>query len=144
MHIIDIVAINCLFVYTYVYYTFVLSAQGNCTVTAINPANLTADGKGVEIAYGTQNVMIQCNCYNVNGKALSSVRWFDTNGIRIHYKTHNEYVSGAMYLMRSTNHSVVLVIPIFNNSYDGIYTCGIGRNFPPKEPNIDINLIFGE
>ena len=128
----------------YLYYTFILSAQGNCTVTAINPANLTATDKVLAIAYGTENVMIQCNCYNVNDKALRFTRWFDSNGIRIQYKTHHTYVSGAIYLKRTTNYGVVLVIPLFNNSYDGIYTCGNGKNFPPKEPNIDISLTFGE
>ena len=135
-----------LFVYTYTYvlYIFILSAQGNCTVTTINPANLTATGKVLAIAYGTENVMIQCNCYNVNDEALSFIRWFDANGSRIRYKTHHKYVSGAIYLKRTTNYGAVLVLPIFNNSYDGIYTCGIGNKFPPKEPNIDINLTFGE
>ena len=127
-----------------VYYAFNLSAQGNCTVTAINPTNLTATGKVLAIAYGTENVTIQCNCFDVNEKALSSVRWFDSKGIRLRFQRHHKYAAGALHLIRTNNSGAILVIPIFNNSYDGIYTCGIGRNFPPKEPSIDISLTFGK
>ena len=127
------------------YYAFNLSAQGNCSVTAINPTNLTAVDKVFAIVYGTENVMIQCNCFDVNEKALSSIKWFDSNGIRLRFQRNHKYIAGDLHLMRTHNNSgVILVIPMFNNSYDGVYTCGIGRNFPPKEPNIDISLTFGK
>ena len=128
-----------------IYYIFNLLAQGNCTVTAINPTNLTAVGKVFAIAYGTQNVMIQCNCSNVNGTALYFIRWFDSEGISIHHQTDHKYVPGIPHFLKAHNDkNVILVVPVFNDSYDGIYTCGVEKSFPSKEPNIDIDLTFGK
>ena len=131
--------------FEYYMHMFNILAQGNCTITAINPAKLTPAGKVFAIAYGTQNVMIQCNCSNVNGTVLDSIRWFDSEGLRVHHKLHHKYVSDTPHLMRThDDKNVILVVPILNDSYDGIYTCGVGKIFPPEEPNIDIDLTFGK
>ena len=72
------------------------------------------------------------------------VRWFDPNGIRVIQQINNNYVLGTPYFTKtSDDRNVVLVIPTFNDSYDGIYSCGFGKIFPPKEP-VKVDLTFGE
>ena len=102
-----------------------VSAQGGCTITPINPTTLTAAG-GVLLS-GTENVMIQCNnCTNDDGGTLGRVRWYDPDGNRLLRPVNNAYVPGAPYYARVNyaNNDIILVIPTFNDSYDGMYTCG--------------------
>ena len=122
-------------------YVFDLSAQGNCTITPMNPTSFITRGGVLPVPYGMQNVMIQCNCSDVIGIALDPIRWFYSNGSIIDHQTDH----GFPYFTRAPDDkNVVLVIPTFNDSYDGIYSCGFGKKFPPKEPNLDISLTFGE
>ena len=44
-----------------------VSAQGACTITAVNPTTLTAAGGVLAICNGTENVTIRCNCTDGNG-----------------------------------------------------------------------------
>jgi len=61
-----------------------------------------------------------------NGTRLQMTRWFlpDRNIV----VTKND---GTPYCSNS-NRVSTLVIPTFNGSYDGTYTCGIGNDYPPK------------
>ena len=88
--------------------------------------------------------MIQCSCSDVTDMISDPVRWFDPNGIRVIQQINNNYVLGTPYFTKtSDDRNVVLVIPTFNDSYDGIYSCGFGKIFPPKEP-VKVDLTFGE
>ena len=119
-----------------------VSAQGGCTITPINPTTLTTAG-GV-LAIGTVNVMIQCSCTNDNGKVIDHVRWYDPDGTRLLVRDNYRYVAGTPYYIRELNQTfIVLVIPTFNDTYDGTYTCGRKVKFyPPGAPNSTINLII--
>ena len=88
-------------------------------------------------------MMIQCNCSDIFGKALDPVRWFDSYGIRINNQTHHEYELGTPYFTRAPDDkNTILTIPMFNESYHGIYSCGVDWKFP-KEPTLDITLSIG-
>ena len=123
---------------------FNVSAQGGCTITPINPTTLTTAG-GV-LASGTVNVMILCgNCTDDGGIVVNSVRWYEPNGTRLLSSTNNRYVAGTPYFRREPDDTnIVLVIPTFNDSYDGTYTCGerVNRG-PPGPPNAVVVLTVG-
>ena len=122
---------------------FDVSAQGRCTITPINPTTLTAGG-GV-LAIGTENAMIQCNCTNDDSTVINEVRWYYFNGTRLIANTHSRYVAGTPYFRREPDDTnVVLVIPTFNDSYDGTYYCGekVNRG-PPGPPNAVVILTVG-
>ena len=119
-----------------------VSAQSGCTITPINPTTLTTAG-GV-LASGTENVMIQCNnCTNDDG-TLDRIRWYDPDGYRLPRPANNHYVPGAPHFLKvdDGNDDIILVIPTFNDSYDGTYTCGERVNYGllPGPPNAVVNL----
>ena len=124
----------------YVYPVVDVSAQSGCTITPINPTTLTTAG-GV-LASGTVNVMIQCNCTNDDSAVVNSVRWYDPDGTRLLSSTHNRYVAGNPYYSREPDDTnIVLVIPTFNDSYNGIYTCERrSGSLPVRAPNATIEL----
>ena len=119
-----------------------VSAQGGCTITPINPTTLSAAG-GV-LANGTVNVTMRCNnCTNDYG-TLNRVRWYDPYGNRLPRPGNNHYVPGAPHFLKvaGDNDDIILVIPTFNDSYDGTYTCGERVNYGllPGPPNAVVNL----
>ena len=127
-----------------------VSAQGGCTITPINPTTLTAAGGAFYLVNGTANVRIRCNnCTDKDG-TLERVRWYDPDGNRLvdPVSSNNEYASDTPHFLRvnRANNDTILVIPTFNDSYDGTYTCGTRvRYYPPGAPNATINLtIIGE
>ena len=97
-------------------------AEEECTITPLNSTNLTSTGGA--LANGTENVMIRCNCTANSDSA--KIRWHNLDGFRILFRKHNDYVNGTPYVTSNTkgNISVTLVIPTFNDSYDGTYNCG--------------------
>ena len=122
-----------------------VSAQGSCTVTPINPTTLTAAG-GV-LPNGTENVMIQCNnCIDDDGSVLTILRWYDPNGNKPPRFESSNYIAGTPHYTRvnGDRSNIILVIPTFNDSYDGNYTCGRNVNSGlPGTPNATINLTIG-
>jgi len=94
-----------------------VSAQGSCAITSTNSTDLIA-------ANGTQNVMIECECVGDDGLQQSEIRWFLPDATIV--ATQANVPDGAPYHFNGT-----LVIPTFNDSYDGTYTCGVGYNYPP-------------
>ena len=118
-----------------------VSAQGGCTITPINPTTLTAAG-GV-LASGTEDVTIQCNnCTDDDGTIVDLVRWYDPDGTRLLSSASYRYVVGTPYYSREPDDTnIALVIPIFNDSYDGTYTCGKKKSRgPPNPPNAFVTL----
>ena len=116
-----------------------VSAQSGCTITPINPTTLTAAG-GV-LAIGTENVTIQCNCTDDDGRVIPYLRWYNPNGTKLQLNTHYRYVVGTPYYRRELERNFVLIIPTFSDSNNGIYTCGIKvKEYPPGVPNATISL----
>ena len=124
---------------TYVHPVVDVSAQDRCTITPINPTTLTAAG-GV-LASGTENVMIQCNCTGNDG-TLARIRWYDPDGTRLLVNTHKSYIAGTSYYRRVPDDTnIILVIPTFDNSYNGMYTCGRrSHSLPVGAPNATVEL----
>ena len=92
-----------------------------CNITPLNSTTLTSVGGA--LASGTENVMIQCDCTVNNDSAL--IRWYNPDGSQVLYGGHNNYVSGTPYYTKNrSNTSITLIIPTFNDSYDGTYNCG--------------------
>ena len=120
-----------------------VSAQ-NCTITPLNPTTLTAAGGALPI--GTMNVRIQCVC-PATGSQL--VRWYDINTEFITQSNHERYVAGFPHFIPNDpngNTNVTLIIPTFNDSYDGRYHCGINLNrYSFTSPSAAVTLtITGE
>ena len=115
-----------------------VSAQ-SCTITPLNPTTLTATGGAV--VSGTADVRIQCVCTGTR----DPVRWYDINGNFLNRVTHEDYVAGSPYYMLNSRTNVTLVIPAFNNSYDGTYNCGIRVSSTEfAEPSAAVTLTIGE
>ena len=121
-----------------------VSAQGNCTITPLNPTTLTATGGAV--VSGTVNVTIRCICSIITFGQF--VRWYDINGNFLRRNNHMNYVAGSPYYIRSTTNpdtEATLFIPTFNDSYDGTYNCGIRvTNTEFTEPSAAVTLTIGE
>ena len=101
------------------------SAQEECTITPLNPTNaLTATGGA--LASGTENVMIQCNCTINNDSDV--VRWYDPGGFKLFRNSSENFNHDTPHYTipegSTDNRNIILVIPIFNDTYDGTYTCG--------------------
>ena len=130
-----------IYAYTFLIHPVVdVSAQGGCTITPINPTTLTAAG-GI-LAIGTVNVIIQCNCIDDYGTVIDSLRWYDPDGTRLLVNTNNIYIAGTPYYRRVPDDTnILLVIPTFNESYDGTYTCGRrSGSLPVGAPNFAVEL----
>ena len=118
-----------------------VSAQGACTITAVNPTTLTAAG-GV-LANGTENVTIRCNCTDGNGIVVDPVRWYYPTGSKVRHSTRVS--PGQPYRRKDPDEAnVLLLIPTFSDFYDGIYTCGmnVARGLPGP-PIAAVNLTIG-
>ena len=114
--------------------------MAQCTITPLNPTTLTATGGAV--VSGTMNVMIQCSC-SVTGD--QRVRWFDINMNFLTLQTNPKYVAGSPYYIINGRNDVTLVIPIFNDYYDGTYNCGIRvSNTEFTSPSAAVTLTIGE
>ena len=115
-----------------------------CTVTPLNPTTLTATGGA--LGNGTVNVRIRCVC-PITGKCKYA-RWFDINTNFVVQSSHSIYVAGSPYYIRSTTNpdtDVTLVIPTFNDSYDGTYHCGVRVNDTEfTSPSAAVTLTIGE
>ena len=119
-----------------------VSAQ-SCNVTPLSPTTLTATGGA--IAYGTMNVSIQCSCTESDGTVVNTVRWYNPDGTKLVTTLNAQYNPDAPYFTRvnaNSNRDVILVIPTFNDSYNGTYTCG--RNVADRSaltpPTADVTL----
>ena len=101
----------------------------NCIIIPLNPSFLPADGG---INSGTSNVMIDCKCFDVN---YQQIRWYFPGQRKVTFNyTESEDLP---YVINGT-----LIIPIFNDSYQGTYYCGIG-NDSVFVVNISLTLCTG-
>ena len=95
-----------------------------CTITPLNPNTLTATGGA--LVSGTTDVRIQCVCAVTSSQR---VRWYDIKTNFVLGSSNPSYVTGSPYFIRNgpmeADNNVTLVIPTFNDSYDGTYNCGI-------------------
>ena len=119
-----------------------VSTQGSCTITPLNPTTLTATGGVLPI--GTMNVMIQCNCTKDTGTVVDSVRWYDPASNRLVRPDNiDKFDASAPHFTKvdGSDTNVILVIPTFNDSFDGTYTCGkrVKRGLPGP-PNAAVIL----
>ena len=130
-----------------------VSAQGSCTITPLSPTTLTATG-GV-IPSGTMNVRIRCRCTESGGTAVSIVRWYDPAGTRlVSARNPAEFNANVPHFTRVNgdhgntvdNTDIILVIPTFNESYDGTYTCGghADDRTALTPPTADVTLTISE
>ena len=132
--------------YTFFHPVVDVSAQASCTITPISPTTLTAAG-GV-LPNGTENVMIRCNCSEDDGSVITYARWYGPNESRINRVRTGDDAPNIPYFKRPDdkirdNRNIILVIPTFNDSYDGTYTCGrrdSNANDPPLPPTATISL----
>ena len=90
-------------------------------------------------------MMIQCNCTNDDGTVVKTVRWYDSAGTRLVSEENNRFDASSPHFTRvnNSNTHVILVIPTFDESYDGTYTCGNRdgeSNDGPGSPNVDVTL----
>lgn len=117
------------------------STESKCTVTPMNPTNLTVSNGVLALSYGMKNVRIRCNCSAVSGMVLSPIRWFDPNRRLIQQRNKAYYYDP--FMENSDDRSAVLVIREFNDSHVGIYSCGFGKEFPPKQ-SLNVDLTIGK
>ena len=103
----------------YVYLLFVLYTgkdipAPNCIIIPLNPSFLLVDGG---INNGTSNVMINCDCFNTGHQ---QIRWYSPD--------KEEILAEPEDLPYVTQEKGTLVIPIFNDSYQGTYYCRVGND----------------
>ena len=112
-------------------------AAQSCNTTAVNPASLTSD-RGV-LNNGTLNVTIECRCVDNKNRPIKNIKWFFQNGSQV--LNISSVPTGAPYLM--TNKKIaMLIIPVFNDTYKGNYTCGKGQKLQILSPNTAIQLLL--
>ena len=95
--------------------------------------------------------MIRCTCTDNDGTVISGIRWYDPDKRLLPSFGTDKFVVGAPHFTRpeadgNDNTNVTLVIPTFNDSYDGTYTCGRrDGDDPPAPPTASVHLIiYGE
>ena len=114
-----------------------VSAQ-SCTITPRNPTTLTDTGGA--LVSGTTDVRIRCVC------TTTIARWYDPGVVIINRDVHETYVAGSPYVIRANNkRDITLVIPTFNDSYNGTYYCGIrDTDTSFNDPSAAVTLTIGE
>ena len=120
-----------------------VSALDECTITPLNP-NTPLSDTGLVIVNGTVNVTIQCNnCMNIN-RTLGTIRWYDPVMKRLLSPANRDFMADAPHFIRvvDANDDIILVIPTFNESHVGTYTCG-DKNGPSGPPTATIMLTVG-
>ena len=97
---------------------------GSCTITPMNPTNLSQTAACGGLPNGTKNVTVLCNStYDF----VVNTGWYDPDGFQIVTTESSDYVDGSPYYITDDIHdntNVTLVIPTFTDAYDGTYTCG--------------------
>ena len=121
-----------------------VSAQASCTITPISPTTLTATG-GV-LPNESMDVMIRCVCSDDGGSVFTNIRWYKPDGSQVPRFESDRFIAGAPHYTRPSvdrnNRNLTLVIPTFNDSYDGDYTC---RRRSGESPIATVSLtISGE
>ena len=104
-----------------------LSTQEECTIIPLNPTHVL-NVTGGTLTSGTENVTIQCSC-TINNDTDDRVRWYNPDGNQLYNNASVNFIPGTPHYKRAEgptdNMNIILVIPTFNNTYDGTYYCGI-------------------
>ena len=91
--------------------------------------------------------MIRCNCSEADGSVITNIRWHKPDGNLVPRIGGYSYTAGAPYHTRTGRHhnnrEVTLVIPTFNDSYDGNYICGRRNGSGFRSPIVTFNLTIG-
>jgi len=95
----------------------------------MNPSILSFDGG---INNGTSNVMIRCKCINTGNK---EIQWYYPDKKEITFN----YAEDSPYLIQESG---TLIFPIFNDSNQGTYYCGVGNDLI-LTANISLTLWTG-
>ena len=103
----------------------------NCIIFPLNPSFPPTDGA---VNNGTSNVMINCLCYNIDNQ---QIRWYSPVKEQISLNSAEPKDLPYVILEKGT-----LVIPLFNDSYEGTYYCGIENN-SILTANINLTLWTG-
>ena len=104
-----------MYAFCFVLYTDQSVTVPNCFIIPINPSVLTADGG---ISNGTSNVTMRCFCLDFG---FQEIRWYSSDKKEIMLK----YAAEMPYLIQDSG---TLVFPIFSDSHQGIYYCGVRSN----------------
>ena len=103
-----------------------------CAITSISPTDLI--NTGGTLKNGTPNVTIECNCNEKDDTVILQVRWFFPNGSQV--KKITVTPPGSPYFISNSPDTVsTLIIPVFNDTYKGTYTCK-----PKKENSLMSNI----
>ena len=96
---------------------------------------ITIDGD--KLIYVVQNSRIKCLCYNQDGERIPRRQnWFFQNRTVVNLSKDNN----APYLLKR---ELVLKLTNFvNSSYDGVYTCGIGKDLSSAMNTVSVRLIL--
>ena len=128
MHTYMLFIVTCLIFVLYTY-TGENVTTPTCIIIPLNPSFIPADGA---VHNGTSNVMINCKCLNFD---YQHIRWYSPDQRKVPFNyTESEDLP---YVIKGT-----LIFPIFNNSYQGTYYCGV-RNDSVFDANITLTLWTG-
>ena len=116
-----------------------ITAQ-KCTITSINPAELT-DAGGI-LQDGMPNVTIECSCSNDMDTEIPQIRWFFPNGSKV--KRIANTPDGSPYFKRVSYSVATLIIPVFSADFKGKYTCKPINGFNSNSPMYTLQLLLGE
>ena len=109
-----------------------------CTITPINPPELI----GGVLKDVTPNVTIDCSCNDDNDTAIMELRWFFPDDSQVTIVT--ESTPGSPYFVASSDTASTLIIPVFNDTYKGNYTCKPKGELKNDSPMSTIQLLLGE
>ena len=95
-------------------------------------------------------MIIRCNCSEDDGSEITNARWYGPDENLVPRLGTNSFIAGAPHFTRASgdhnNRNITLVIPRFNDSYDGNYICGRrgeSTTDPPLPPTATVSLIIG-
>lgn len=113
--------------------------DSKCTISPKSPSSLTTEEGG--LVNNTQNVEIDCSCMDSNGAAIRNVRWLSPNKLSI--RTKDETIDGAPYSNLTGDETVaVLIVPNFNDTYSGRYTCTTGNTTSTRTVMSDFDCML--
>ena len=109
----------------------------SCNINPKIPSILTITGKVLVFHNGTQNITIACYCKDRFNRRIERVRWFFYN------KTIQRDTSsgGHPYVVLDRN-LATLIIPTFNGSFSGMYTCGNKININRLTVHSSVHLLI--
>ena len=92
--------------------------------------------------------MIRCTCADDNGTVITNIRWWYPDESRIsRIAIGGSSTASTPHFTRASgdnnNRNITLVIPTFNDSYDGNYTCRRKSDGSLISPTASVILTIG-